>query len=151
MRLPALPSDRRSPARRLGASYDHLVFNRSLLLWLHVVLALAAALMYLTTIDTSHLRWWRRGAAEVALLRSSASLVPYMVSAAVSRRFATARRFGIWLFALVLVAGTVAVGYFYVTRMVDEVPVVGTLTAVLVQTAIYLIAAIVFLARDIED
>ena len=135
------PTDKRAPAHQVGVSYDHLAFNRAVLFWLHLVLGVAAALVYISTIDTTHLRWWRRGAGLILLIRSSGPLVPYVVSGVFSRRVATANRFGIWLFALVLVLGTAAIAYFYLTRTVQVGSAFLMLEILFVQGGLYCLAA----------
>ena len=144
MRLRLFPADRRSPGRQVGADYDRLVFDRTLLMWLHVALGLGAALMYLSTLDNSRLLGMRRFGTYI-LLKTALSWIPYLISGAYSWRHLPARRSGIWLFILILVAGTVAVGYIYLTHYL---PVLGV---VLVQTAVYGAAAQLFLGRDMDD
>jgi hypothetical protein len=142
MRLRSLPSRKLSPPQQLGVSYDHVVVNHGMLAWLHLILGLAAALAYLSTFDTTHFRWWRRSAGMVVLMHSSGSLLPYLVSGLFSRRLVMARRIGVWLFALVLMGGTAAVGYFYLTRSLDDDEFIYRMAAVvLAQTAVYVLAA----------
>lgn len=132
------------PPQQLGIDYDRLVYSRSLLLWLHLALGLAAALIYLGTFDHSRLAWW--GRAGIYLVSQSAlAWIPYLVSGIYSRRRLPARPSGTWLFMLILLSGTVGVGCFYLTPMVHEIPV---FSAILVQTAAYVLAASVLLGRD---
>ena len=150
MRFRSPASDQRTSAQR-GADFDHFMFNRSVLLWAHLALAFAAALMYMTTLDNSWLKWWRRGAGDIELIRSIPAMIPYIVSGVLSRRLITGRRFGIWIFVAVLVAGTAAVGYLYMTGTVDKLPVLGTLATVTVQTVVFGLAAVILLARECGD
>jgi hypothetical protein len=151
MRFRALPNGKRSPAQQLAISYRYVVFNRALLFWCHLVLGAAAVLIYLSTmnIGVSDLNW-RPGrgynSALKFLLRCSPAFVPYLISVAFSRRRVTTARAGPWLFLLVLVAGTGAIGYFYLTRY--EATAIGLVFAVLLQTAAYVLAAVVLLPRE---
>jgi hypothetical protein len=147
MRSLCWPKNRRSPPQQLGVDYDRLMFNRALLLWLHFALGLTAAFMYLSTFDHSHLRWWGRFGIHLVSL-SNLSWIPYLISGVYSRRRLPARQFGIWLFVLSLLAGTAAMGYFYLTAMVNEIPVFG---AIIIQTAAYVVAAQVLLGRDMAE
>jgi hypothetical protein len=147
MRFRLLPSNRRSPAQRLGVDYDRLVFDRALLMWLHVVLGFVAAFMYLSTRDHGRLSWWSRVGIYL-VSQSAVAWIPYLISGVYSRRHLPARQSGICLFVLVLLAGTAAVGYYYLTPMVNELPVFAVM---LIQTAAYIAAAIVFLGREMDE
>ena len=80
-------------------------------------------------------------------LQAAPAWIPYLISGVYSRRRLPARRSGFWLFVLVLLVGTAAVGYFYLAPM-NEIPLVG---AILVQTAAYAMAALFFLGRDMGE
>jgi hypothetical protein len=82
----------------------------------------------------------------VVMLRCIPVIFPYLISVAFSRRRVTAARAGPWVFALILVAGTGATGYFYLTRY--EQTAIDTLSAILLQTSVYVLAAILLLRRD---
>jgi hypothetical protein len=149
MRFRAQPSNKPSPAQRLGVSYNHVLANRALLLWCHLLLGTAATLIYLSTLDIRNLNWMPgRGYNNslVVTLRCIPVIFPYLISVAFSRRRVTAARAGPWVFALILVAGTGATGYFYLTRY--EQTAIDTLSAILLQTSVYVLAAILLLRRD---
>jgi hypothetical protein len=76
MRIRLMPTTRRSPSHGLGVDYDRLVFDRALLLWVHSALGLAAALMYFSTFDHSHLRWWGR-VGTYLVLQPALAWIPY--------------------------------------------------------------------------
>jgi drug/metabolite transporter (DMT)-like permease len=147
MRFRLMPTDRRSPSHDRGVDYDRLVFDRALLLWLHFALGLVAALMYLSTFDHSHLSWWSRVGIYL-VLQSAPAWLPYVISGVNSRRHLPARRSGLWLFVLILFAGTAAMGYFYLTLMIHDIPVFG---AIVIQTTAYVVAASVFLGREMDE
>jgi len=146
MRFRALLTEKRSPAPQLGATYEHVLFNRALLFWLHVTLGVVIGFIYLSTLDTTHIRWWRRVGIWL-LIRCIPALLPYLVSGLVTHRLASVRKLPVWAFTLVLVVSTGAVGYFYLQRTPDE----GIFIAVIVQAFLYLSAARFLFGSDLDD
>jgi hypothetical protein len=147
MPFPRWPGNNRSRLQQLGRTYDRLAFDRALLLWLHLALGFAAAFMYFSTLDFSHFSWW--GRVSLYLISHSAlAWIPYLISGVYSRRRLPATQPGFWLFVLVLLAGTAAVGYFYLTPMIHDLPVFGV---ALVQTTAYIAAASVLLGPEMDD
>jgi hypothetical protein len=138
-------------AQRLGANYDRLVFHRGLLLWVHLVLAIAICLAYLSTLDLTQLRWSWRGWMGIAPLRAFGPMLPYLFSAVLSRRLVTQRRLALWIFIAILFAGTGVTGYWYMTDLVHEASLYRTLEVVLVQSCVYLMAAVLCFGRRREQ
>ena len=129
----------------LGVRYDHLVVHRTVLLWLHLVLALLVCILYLSTLDLSHFKWWRRAAGVIVLTRTSGVMLPYLVGALISRRFATGRWLGVWAYAAIVLGGTGAVAAWYITNPGHEA--IATLRVVTLQVCLYAAAALACFAR----
>ena len=136
---------RRRTTAGVGPDYDRLVINRTFLLWLHVVLGVALGIAYVSTLDYSHFRWWSRWSQQALLIRCFVPVVPYLISVIFSRRVVTQHRIGVVIFTVVLVAGTVAAGYCYISRFSDGIFGSGTLAVVAIQIIIYILAAIILL------
>jgi hypothetical protein len=115
----------------LGARYDRLVFERRLLVWVHLLLGFAAALSYLSTLDL-HFRFWRSGGGAVLMGRLLPPMLPYLVSATYTRTLVAVDRLGLWLFMGTLVVTTGAVCYWY-AGPVKPFGLVGVVVAVFLQ------------------
>jgi hypothetical protein len=146
MQVDPSASDTRPAAQRVGINYDHIVFNRALLLWSHIILGFAAAMVYLGT-HLGHFQYWRTARPLVAVVCSAPGAIPYLISGLLVRRLVTSRLFGTWMFVVVLVGGTGAVAYHYVTRSAEGPHIFDTLIVVVIQTAVFLVAAAICLAR----
>jgi hypothetical protein len=120
---------------------ERLVFNRRLLLFAHVLLALFAAFWYLSYIDFSHFMYWRRSAGLAVIFISAPASLPYLVSGVYSWRVVTDRRLGLWAFLMVLVAGAVLVNLLVSDRLGIDVREVGIFQAAGLQTVAYVWAA----------
>jgi hypothetical protein len=130
-----------------GVVYDRWVFNRSLLVWAHVVLAIVAGLLYLDSTNVvNHIAYWRRGAAGSYVLLAATAMLPYLFSAIYSWNRVSHRRLGLWIFILILVVGTVAVGYWYVGGPRDTHGSMATVYLILAQCVVYLWSASLCLA-----
>jgi hypothetical protein len=149
MSFPVLPINKPSQAQLLGANYIHVVFNRKMLLWCHLLLGAAAALSYLRTLDIRHINY-RPGrgynSALVIMLRCIPATLPYLIAATFSRRRVTGARAGPRAFSIVLLVGTGAIGLFYMTRYQETA--IGTLSTVILQTWVFVLAAVVLLRRE---
>jgi hypothetical protein len=124
-------------SRSIGEEYDRLVRHRGFLLWLQLGLALAVCLVFLSTLNLSHFTYWGRRAGVAALLLGAAPMIPYLISAGLSRRVITSSRPRVWLFVATLLVGTAIVSYIYIT---GQNHTYGTITIVTAQTLVYAMA-----------
>jgi uncharacterized membrane protein len=74
-------------------------------------------------------------------------MLPYLFSVVLSRRLVTQRQLGVWIFIAILLAGTAVAGYWYMTDLVHEAGLYGTLELVLAQSCVYLMAAVLCFGR----
>jgi hypothetical protein len=131
-------------SQRIGTKYDRLVLYRAFLLWFQLTLGFAVGLLFLSTVNLSHFRYWGGRAAVAALLIGLGPAMPYLISAAFSRRLVTSNRLSIWLYIIILLLGTVMVSYVYLLGLNQTY---GTLPVIGAQTLLYMVAASV-LWRD---
>jgi hypothetical protein len=64
------------PVPSPGVLYDQWMFNRALLLWAHIILAIVAALLYLSSTDLTHFAYWRRGASAAPVMIAAIRTFP---------------------------------------------------------------------------
>jgi len=89
------------------------VFNRKLLVFVHVLVGFLSAVFYLSQIDLVSFPYWRSRAGLGVIFIAMPAIVPYAVSAVYSWRVATHLRLGVWLFLVVLVMVSVLVGLLF--------------------------------------
>jgi hypothetical protein len=120
------------------SAYDQLVFNRRLLVVAHVSLGLFAAFWYLYHVNFSHFPYWTRGASKAAVSIAAPAILPYLLSGIHSWQVVTVHRFRVWIFLLVLVAGTVFVNIFSLGYLGTEPHEIAVMSAVGLQILIFL-------------
>lgn len=108
-----------SRAALLGHEYEKIVLCRRLLLWSHVVLALAIALIFLGTRDYSHFAWWRRGAGSIQLARVLIPMSPYALSGIWANNSDIVAFPRVYAFCVILALGTAAFGWIYISHWVE--------------------------------
>src|SRR6201999_762059 len=89
---------------------ERRLFNRKLVLFVHVLAAFFTALVYLNRLDLSHIAYWSRGAGLTTLLLSAPAALPYVVSAVHAWRTMTCDRLRVFLFLVVFLLGVLIVG-----------------------------------------
>jgi hypothetical protein len=99
--------------RDTPGEYDRLLFHRAVLLWLHIVCAIAIGLVFLSIHDFSHLAYWSRGGGMAVLMTVAFPMLPYWISRYQSRRRVNYHRAGFWIFCMIVLFGTCVVGYLY--------------------------------------
>ena len=90
--------------------YERTVFNRKVLVVAHCLIGFCAAFWYLNQIDLRHFHYWGRGSGIAAIMLAAPAIFPYVVSGFYSYQAVTYRRYRVWIFLLLLVAGAVCVG-----------------------------------------
>jgi|SRR5580658_7415139 hypothetical protein len=131
-----------------GVLYDRLVFQRLLLVWVHIALAIVAGLLYLSAANLQHFAYWRPRASMAAVAMASIPMLPYLLSGIHSRDLVSGQRLGFWIFVLVLVIGTGVVGYWYVSGVNAAHDAKSTVGVISVQSLAYLWSAWWCLDRD---
>ncbi len=121
--------------------YDRLLFNRKLLIWVHLLLGGLSAFSYLFHIDLSHFPYWRRGATFGVLMICVPAIFPYLISGVYSWRVVTHRRLGVWVFLSVLVVGAIFVNLLFAGSLGVDVHQVGVFQTAALQTGLYVLAA----------
>jgi hypothetical protein len=124
-----------------GVLYDRWIFNRALLLWAHIALAIIARLLYLSSTDLTHFAYWRRSASAGSLMIAAIAMMPYLLSAVHSRRLVSHLRVRLCIFRAVLTAGTIGMGYWYVGGPREANEPMTTLYVIAAQGSLYLWSA----------
>jgi len=84
---------------------DQRLFNRKLVLLVHVVAAFFTAVLYLNQLDFTRLHYWNRGASMTVVFAGAPALLPYLISGVHSWRTATYNRLRVAAFLVILVLG----------------------------------------------
>jgi hypothetical protein len=124
-----------------GVLFDRWMFNRALLLWVHIALATIAGLLYLSSTDLTRFAYWRRSASAGSVMIAAIALMPYLLSAVHSRRLVSHLRVRLWIFVAVLAAGTIGIGYWYVGGPREANESIPTIYAIAAQGTFYLWSA----------
>ena len=124
-------------AKSTISEHDRLVFNRKLVVFVHVMLASCATLVYLNQINLAAFPYWQsRSALGIVFLAIPPSF-PYIVSVLHAWSAVTARRFGLFVFVVVLLSGTGAYVLFVSGALGVKVDGSNILGALVIQTAVY--------------
>jgi hypothetical protein len=100
---------------RLGhpLALERRLVHRRLLGWVHAVLALIAAIIYLSRINFTGFVYWRSGCGRWAVAIAALPMLSYAMSAILSRRLLTEDGKRVALFIVVLVLGLVLMGWLW--------------------------------------
>lgn len=118
-------------------SYDRLAFHRKLLVFMHLVLGCGATLIYLNQVDFASFAYWRPRSALGVLFIAAPPIIPYAVSGIHAWHVVTARRLGMYLFLIVLLAGAIVNALIFLGAFDISVDGSTVLWVVIVQTLVY--------------
>jgi hypothetical protein len=156
--MPAHDDEIKTPrAELLGHEYEKIVFCRNLLRWVHVLLAIATAFMFLSAQDYSHFAWWHRGSGTIQLFRIVIPVSPFAISGILASNFDTAASARVYAFCVTLALGTGAFGWIYISHWAEafsnwlDIPFLFALLVFCsAQLALFVLAANIFLDVDIQ-
>ncbi|HZR04019.1 MAG TPA: hypothetical protein VFA81_12710 [Burkholderiales bacterium] len=120
---------------------QRLVFNRKLVVFVHVMVGFLSALWYLSQIDLGHFAYWQSRAGMSVVLIGAPAIVPYVVSGVYAFRVVTHRRLRLLLFLLLLVAGAVVMGLLFSGGFGIKLSGFDVLTTAATQAGAYVWAA----------
>jgi hypothetical protein len=84
---------------------DQRLFNRKLVLLVHVVAASFTAVLYLNQLNFTRLHYWNRGVGAGVIFAAAPALLPYLISGVHSWRTATYNRLRVAAFLVILLLG----------------------------------------------
>jgi hypothetical protein len=118
--------------------YRRLTFNRKLLLFVHIMVAIFSSFYFLSKVDLPHFSFTRGRSSLIVVLMALPAIIPYAGSAIYSRQVVTYRRARTFIFLLILIAGAVLINLSLYNHWIKGT---GILLWVGVQTGVYLWAA----------
>jgi hypothetical protein len=123
-----------------GNTYDHLIAQRWLLLWVHITAAAVLAAIYLKLTPFGRVPFCVRLCGVIVIVRASVVIVPYVISGIFSRRLISPRRIPAALFAAVLALGAVVQG-IVITEAQPEDRLLLALVVSFVEILVFVFAA----------